>query len=35
LLPLSGQKNNVNGVAFSPNGRTLATVDHYGEVKLW
>ena len=35
LLVLEGHSQRVNAVAFSPDGRTLASADHKGEIKLW
>ncbi len=35
MLCLTGHKARVNGVAFSPDGGTLASVDHDGAVRLW
>ena len=35
ILSLDGHHARVNAVAFSPDGRTLASCSHGGEVFLW
>jgi WD40 repeat protein len=34
-LALSGHAAQINGLAFSPDGHTLASCSHDGAVKLW
>jgi WD40 repeat protein len=35
LLILEGHKLQINGLAFAPDGSTLASCSHDGEVRLW
>jgi len=35
LQTLEGHSSSVSAVAFSPDGKTLASASHYGIVKLW
>jgi WD40 repeat protein len=35
LLTLEGHRAQVNGIAFAPDGSTLASCSHDGEVRIW
>ena len=35
MLTLQGHKAQVNGIAFAPDGSSLTSCSHDGEVKIW